>query len=400
MKAQKQALLQLTDVRDNHNKFYRITLYDNGKVLGEWGRVGAKPQQKVYEGGMSKFYDILTSKERKGYRIVDTSAAKANIVDDLDSGSSVSEFIRTIYRASGQSLEVWFEGSLDQVSVGQIERGRSQLGVIRRFVSGESDVFQSRSRLKALLSDYYSTIPHKLPRDIRGIVDDWNPAKIGEELDHLQDLEDALNTNVGQVDMSLSDMLKSLGVLVREAPDSTTEARGLIETTQSRHHFMDARLERLWRVEHKSLTKRFQADCQVSNMKVLFHGTRTSNFVGLLSRGFLVKPPGVPLTGSMFGNGIYFADQSTKSIQYCSGGRLSYSGKRWPTYLILAEVKLGRIKKETRAQLHYKRPPQGYDSVMGVKGSSLLHNEYIIYNPIQADIRYVAEIASTPTRRY
>ena len=68
-------------------------------------------------------------------------------------------------------------------------------------------------------------------------------------------------------------------------------------------------------------------------------------------------------------------------------------------YLILAEVKLGIVKEEHHAQSYYNRPPQGYDSVMGVKGPSLLHNEYIIYDPIQADIRYVAEIATTP-RRY
>jgi predicted DNA-binding WGR domain protein len=159
MKIEKQILLQLTDIRDNHNKFYRLTLYDNGRVLGEWGRVGAKPQQKVYEGGVSKFYSVLTAKERKGYRIVDTPTTKANIIDDLDGGSSVSEFIRTVYKASGQSLEVWFEGSLSQVSTNQIERGRYLLETIRRVVDarGGSHV-QSRSlyRLEAMISDYYS----------------------------------------------------------------------------------------------------------------------------------------------------------------------------------------------------------------------------------------------------
>lgn len=392
-------LLQLTDVRDNHNKFYRLTLYDNDRVLGEWGRVGAKPQQKVYAGGTIKFYDILTAKERKGYRIVDTPTVQANIVDDLDGGSGVSELVRTIYRASGKSLEVWFEGNINQVSASQIDRGRSQLGVIQRYVSGDSVVFQSRSRFKVLLSDYYSTIPHKLPRDIRQIEDDWDIVKVGEEIDHLQDLEDALNTNVGKVDMSLSDMLGSLGVAVEEArPDAESLVREFVESTESRHHYVELKTKSVWRVEHKSLTRRFQVNCQVSNMKLLFHGSRTPNFVGLLSRGFLIRPPGVPLTGSMFGNGIYFADQSTKSTQYCSGGYMSSGGKGWPMYLILAEVKLGRIKEEHRAQSHYNRAPRGYDSVMGVKGSSLLHNEYIIYDPAQADIRYVAEV--TTSRRY
>ena len=392
MKAQKQALLQLTDVRDNHNKYYRMTLYDNGKVLGEWGRVGAKPQQKVYTGGQAKFYEILTAKERKGYRIVDTPSTKANIVDDLDGGSSVSEFVRTIYRASGKSLEVWLEGSINQISAAQIDRGKAKLNMIHQYLGGghRSRGAFSPYRLRALLSDYYSTIPHKLPRDIRGIEDKWNLIMVGEEFDHLQDLEDALNTNVGNVDMSLSDMLGSLGVTVAEEELERKDLEYLVHGTQSRHHFMKVSLNRVWHVEHKSLTRRFERECRLDNMKMLFHGTRTSNLVGLLSRGFLIKPPGVPLTGSMFGNGIYFADQSTKSIQYCSGGR--FSREKWPTYLILAEVKLGRIKEERRAQ-SYNRPPRGYNSVMGVKGPSLLHNEYIIYDPIQADIRYVAEIA-------
>jgi poly [ADP-ribose] polymerase len=51
----------------------------------------------------------------------------------------------------------------------------------------------------------------------------------------------------------------------------------------------------------------------VRNKMLLWHGSRLSNFVGILSQGLRIAPPEAPVTGYMFGKGIYFADISSKS---------------------------------------------------------------------------------------
>ena len=99
---------------------------------------------------------------------------------------------------------------------------------------------------------------------------------------------------------------------------------------------------------------------------------------------------GVHITGAMFGPGIYFASQSTKSSQY-SCSRFGGTTNRYPTaFMFLADVALGRIKKEEYTK-YYLKPPAGYHSVMGVKGKALLHDEYIIYREAQQRLRYIIE---------
>ena len=60
------------------------------------------------------------------------------------------------------------------------------------------------------------------------------------------------------------------------------------------------------------------------NRKLLWHGSRFSNFVGILSQGMRIAPPEAPRAGSLFGKGVYFADLLGKSwhysCPYLSGG--------------------------------------------------------------------------------
>ena len=53
------------------------------------------------------------------------------------------------------------------------------------------------------------------------------------------------------------------------------------------------------------------------NRRLLWHGSRLSNWAAIFARGLRVAPEEAPLTGYMFGKGIYFADMATKAAQYC-----------------------------------------------------------------------------------
>jgi len=58
---------------------------------------------------------------------------------------------------------------------------------------------------------------------------------------------------------------------------------------------------------------------KLSNKKLLWHGSRFSNFVGILSQGLRIAPPEAPKTGYLFGKGVYLADLADKSAPYtCS----------------------------------------------------------------------------------
>ena len=106
----------------------------------------------------------------------------------------------------------------------------------------------------------------------------------------------------------------------------------------------------------------------------LFHGSANKNILGILERGLLIAPPCASHAGAAFGRGIYFARHSTKSAQYSTK---FYDNIHDNGFLFLADVAIGRMQKVKNFTFNDRGPVSGYDSVMGVKGADLIHDEYI-----------------------
>lgn len=115
----------------------------------------------------------------------------------------------------------------------------------------------------------------------------------------------------------------------------------------------------------------------VGNRQLLWHGSRLTNWVGILSQGLRIAPPEAPVTGYMcawhpshcqhgvpnpdvsphigrpgrFGKGVYFADMVSKSANYCMGSRDS------PTaVLLLCDVALGAAHELIASQCEPPAP--------------------------------------------
>ncbi len=74
----------------------------------------------------------------------------------------------------------------------------------------------------------------------------------------------------------------------------------------------------------------------IHNKQLLWHGSRLTNYVGILSQGLRIAPPEAPVTGYMFGKGVYFADMVSKSANYCFTNATNNTG-----LMLLCEVALG-----------------------------------------------------------
>jgi len=153
----------------------------------------------------------------------------------------------------------------------------------------------------------------------------------------------------------------------------------------------------------------------LNNRMLLWHGSRLTNFVGILSQGLRIAPPEAPVTGYMFGKGVYFADMVSKSANYCRTTPDHNTG-----LMLLAEVALGKTYK-LKQSMYMDKPPMGCDSTKGCGGtvprksgsveiedglvvpcgayhsksnydSSLLYNEYIVYNTDQILLKYLIQL--------
>ena len=105
----------------------------------------------------------------------------------------------------------------------------------------------------------------------------------------------------------------------------------------------------------------------LENRRLLWHGTKTENLLSILHKGLKIAPPSAEHTGSMFGNGIYFADFFDKAFNYCANHY--FDADRRSMYILLCEVSLGKMKKLYKAE-DIKALESNFNSVKGSGANS------------------------------
>ncbi|KAG6972347.1 hypothetical protein JG687_00001498 [Phytophthora cactorum] len=290
-----------------------------------------------------------------------------------------------------------------------------------------------KTSLKTLSSDFYTLIPHDFGRNLPPPIDSLDEVKLKIDLlEVLANIEISqklqaekkrnAKKNAGAKLNSLDAQYNMLNVKMEPLPESTEEFNIIekyVETTHAPTHVQyKLRIKsvlKIARPDEEEFKDVFQS---VDNHKLLWHGSRLSNVIGILSKGLRVAPPEAPNNGYMFGKGIYFADSVSKSANYCWTTPQNPKG-----VLMLAEVALGTPYKAQEAEdLTYAtlKKTKGCDSTHGVgrmaapeedyetiedgvvvpvgefvpsDGSgSLLYNEFIVYRQEQVKLRYLVNL--------
>ncbi|KAI9309588.1 ankyrin repeat-containing domain protein [Cunninghamella echinulata] len=135
----------------------------------------------------------------------------------------------------------------------------------------------------------------------------------------------------------------------------------------------------LFTVNRQQEHERFKPHEKDTNRKLLWHGSQLGNFMGILKQGLRSKPKSARESGSLFGNGIYFADMFCKSMDFAS----NLYGKKNPAYglLLLCEVALGNeCEMMYNNMYHFEREKEknGYTSIKGLgkEGPNLANSIY------------------------
>ncbi|OGE55224.1 hypothetical protein PENARI_c004G05741 [Penicillium arizonense] len=110
----------------------------------------------------------------------------------------------------------------------------------------------------------------------------------------------------------------------------TTGKQPRIEASNTRGatHRLPYKVVNIFRIERQGENDCFNtspyASIANSDRRLLWHGSRSTNFGGILNQGLRIASPEAPVNGYMFGKGVYLADTSSKSANYCchynSGG--------------------------------------------------------------------------------
>jgi poly [ADP-ribose] polymerase len=378
--------------QENNNKWYRMTERDDGTFLAQWGRVGAEGQSKAYP--IDKWESQLRSKLAKGYTKVaghgsDVVPVSAKAVGLVEKDDDVRELVDFLLKSSRQSVSLNYI-SAGEVTEAQIEKAGGLIGVASRKAGS------SAAEVNEVLEALYRTIPRKMQDTRKFFLQDGYKNQFLIEL--LQSEQSLLNTLESQVQHGGAGQegvtVSSLGLDVRVA---TNDERKEIEK------LTDFRLgkNRVFRVSNQAAEQRFHFN---GRARLLYHGTLNGNWLSVLQQGLRIRPAGVPTTGSMFGNGVYFANKARKSIGYTSiKGSFWAGGKESRAYLSLFDVAVGRewdlLKGQTYSRwmqgLNQRRvDAEGCDSVFCRGGHDLRNDEHVIYDASRCRIKYLIELSA------
>jgi poly [ADP-ribose] polymerase len=430
-----------TDAENNNNKFFSIELW---KVSNDWyvytnyGRVDDKEYTGVAgiygpadEPTMKSFFESKWKEKSRKYKKIEFVKAKvgspkardkvytvaedaipeekkkklqesksSTIIKKIDIDPVIQRLVDQFYKESSTAItnnaavtitKNGIETPLGVLSFPQLKTGREILGELGQYVKNNK-----KEEITKLTSSFYSIIPTKMGRKITDEHLIGSDQKIQEKLDLLQMMEDALeigaSTYISDIDTKYLNLGSDLE-LVQKDSNEYKRIVDKIENTRGRNHYhTTSKVLNIMKVKNKIDSPRFDG-FNLDNMQELFHGSRNINISGILKSGMRIAPPEAPRSGLAFGRGAYFANSSTKSINY-SLHPFPGVEKSKNCFLFLFDVKLGKqlVKDMGDGNEHEEVKKKNLDSTWGKAGRYLIHDEFIVYKLEQCAMRYLVEL--------
>lgn len=419
--AVKQEMFVLTNAGNNNNKFWEVTLHEDGSVKSRYGRVGSSGASNTLGAGEALYEAKVREKKRKGYRKVEVigSASAKDMVQDVSrvaedqiaaGNDVVAELVRKLARINKHQIMLASGGQMDlDLTTGII---RTPVGVVSEHnVSAARGILPSldamikngdmdSSAFKNALNEYLMLVPQKV-----GTRRGWHKEIIPDHAAVIKQnaLLDQLEASIEIAQKRVEEAPKSRGgspaprvfdvrLSVLEGPERDRISAYYRNSVNRNHAAARLSPKRFFTVDIGSMKGAWERrGASMSNHRELWHGTRAHNLLSILKSGLMVPKGGgsINITGRMFGDGLYFSDQSTKALNYAYG-YWDGGGKDSVCYMFLADVAMGNEYHPARS--FSGTPPKGYDSTF-VRGGTggVANNEMIVYDPGQANLRYLVE---------
>jgi poly [ADP-ribose] polymerase len=423
---EQEVTLIFSDVGHNNNKLWRGVLKKNGDVFTEWGRVGKALQSKSYpNGGRRKLEEKEREKLNKGYtraQVVSGSGAKTTVdntnlldlaIKQISKGEPILDKLvhrlvtANIHTITSQSNITFnaatgvFSTPLGVVTLSAILESQRLLddiaiAVSKGTIGKEADTVNRYLRLVPQDFGMRLDLSKMFP-------DDSAIQKQRDLLDTLEASYKLVTTQPTQNGADGNDQAKDepalfdLTIEVCDKKEIERIRKLYKKTRQGIHHYVsNLDVVTAYNIHMPTQKQVFEKyGVPLGNVMELWHGTKAANVLNILRIGLQVS--GVATSqraGALFGPGVYFANCSTKSLNYATdywhgGGRGSISKG---AFMFLADVALGNymIPPGQRSST----PPKGYNSYFAkAHKSGVVNDEIIIPTPRQALLTRLVEFA-------
>ena len=421
-----QRMLVMTNAGENNNKFWEATLYDNHEVVCRWGRTGVTNQSKTFPGmGKGGMEVKIREKTGKGYReiavvgkassapLVANSHVHTVAANEIAGNNPTLQALvkrlaeankHQILAASGGKMTLDLSTGIIETPVGvvtmdNIDAARLLLGKFDKYVKKQD---YDNPKFMASVDEYLMYVPQKVDSK-RG----WHRI-LFNDVNAIVRQSNLLDQLESSVDMAGKQIQAATATAAGKAPPTFAVKLNVLEDKKviaeilkfyeaginARHQSRHLKPIKFYEIEIGAMNEGFQKDgAKMSNIQRLWHGTRVHNVLSIFKSGLIIPKSNssIQITGRMFGDGLYFSDQATKSLNY-SHGYWDGGAKDNNCFMFLADVAMGNA-----------HIPKGPSSAFPVKGSDstfakadhsgVMNNEMIVYRTSQANLRYLVEFA-------
>jgi len=431
-----------SDVENNNNKFWYIFEHDDCSVLTEWGRVGKTSQSKTKtfgsQGQATSFFDKKCGEKERSGRNGEIAYRKLNVVSDVG-GNTTKTSPRTIAQSELAGVAVkQISGDLGSKQTADLIRYLAKVnqhnilstttmtynnatglfstpcGIVTQNTLDEANDllveisdhvakndFENKT-IRQKTGDYLMLVPQEVGRklDVRVLFPDLSAIQQQKAL--LDSLQASLDTVLsGKVDITkkakeAKPQEQVFSVKLNLVSDSNIIDRikkKYQKTLHSNHACSHLKVKEVFSVEIASMKAAFEIGKKVGNVHEYWHGTRAFNLLSILKSGLIIPSANASnVTGRMFGPGVYFSSESTKSLNY-SFGYWGGGSRDSNCFMLLADVAMGKYYVP-KGGWGSNYPVAGYDSTWAKAHESGVQNhEMIIYKLNQCNLTYLIEFA-------
>lgn len=405
---------------DNNNKWWNAQLFDDGTVKAQWGRVGYDGQSGEWSGGESYLDKKVREKTKKGYveqKTVGTANVTPGSTVKVDANLREIAKKQIIKNNVGSPLLVALIDRLVQSNVHKITSSTqitfnnttglftTPLGVVTpEGITEARDLLAKihpsvksgrfSETLNAEVLRYLRIIPQNLGMgrfNAKTIFPD--DAAIQKQSDILDSLESSYQamTTTPQAPGTPTSEPKVFQVDLDVLPTGAEFSRltNWFEKSKKPMHrsVYGMKVKQIYTVNVHDMTNAYENNS--APHQEVWHGTSQANLLSILKSGLRVSPPSTAAIASkMFGNGIYGADVSTKSLNY-SVGYWGQGGRGDSAWLFVCKFAMGKIQTVTKEQK--RGADRGYDSIYAKGGYDLFNDEFIVFRNSQVKITHLLE---------
>lgn len=409
------AKLILISPEANSNKFYNMTQLDDNNFEIHFGRVGTEGRR--IQDSMKNWDSTYNSKKRKGYNDV-TSNSKITRIGDAtfkDLKPKIKDLLELLNKYAKEAFKINYTVEVSDISELLVEQAQEIIDNINTKLVIDANI----NEITALLLSLYKKIPRKIKNVkeslIPPIVDATILDKAKDKMTIEQGLLDVVKSQITKTDptdsaIDTSKVLSFLDKLGLDIEEVTTTEESMLKKmlAGSANKYISA-----YKVINYKTQKAFDNEVAKAKDKktmLLFHGSRSENWLGIIKSGLVLHPNAVT-TGKLFDHGIYFADVADKSLGYIGGGRWNSSSGDNDNWLAVYDVHVGkqatieditRIIKTNPSVYSLKPdlakfvPDNGFDSYFADHNIETRYNlardEFIIYNEHNCTIKYLIHL--------